>query len=77
MDKEELISSKVKGLLKRGNIQEQRNKEFALKYATNLVLVLAVGFLAGFMAHKSIADPISDLAKITIEKNLQTTVKPH
>lgn len=67
------ISERARELLKNGNLQEQRNKKIALNYATSLVLVLAVGFLAGFSTCKSMMGPINDLAKITIERNLQTT----
>ena len=58
------MDKRARELLRSGNLQEKNNKQFALNYATSLALVLAVGFLAGFMAHKSIADPISDLAAI-------------
>jgi len=71
------INERAKELLQKGNLQEQRNKKFAINYATSLVLILVVGFLAGFSTCKSMMGPINDLAKIAIERNLQTTDKPY
>lgn len=55
-----LISTRAKTLLQKGNLQEQRNKEFTLQLTTSLLLVLASGFLAGFISCKSLADPLSN-----------------
>lgn len=53
------MSHQINNLLRKGNLQEQRNKDFSLKIATILLLVLVTGFLTGIITYKVIAEPAS------------------
>jgi len=58
-----LTINRARALLQKGNLQEQRNKDFTLRLTTSLLLVLIAGFLSGFISCKVIADPLSSIAK--------------
>lgn len=57
-----LMINRAKTLLRDGNLQEQRNKDFTLRLTTSLLLVLTAGFLSGFISCKVLADPLSSVA---------------
>jgi len=63
-----LISDRAKTLLQKGNLQEQRNKEFILQLITSLMLVLLAGFLAGFISGKILTESVNHQGEI-IQKN--------
>jgi len=60
-----LISEQARALLQKGNLQEQRNKEFILQLATSMMLVLLAGFLAGFISGKSLTETAHHRSEIT------------
>lgn len=69
-----LILNKAKTLLRDGNLQEQRNKDFTLRLTTSFMLVLLAGFLSGLISYKVLADPASS-ATLEHTKNTHHSIK--
>ncbi len=51
------MCNRVKTLLRNGNLQEKRNKEFTLKLTTALIVVFVFGYLTGLSTFKIMSEP--------------------